>query len=190
MVSTRSRTLQQHEIEAGALILLLAADPHWDTPDSSSECEEEEGPAAVPDVEENPTASDAEDDAAASAEGDPSATTTPAAGQPVVPAPAHTVAAVAISSLTALQTTQQQQRQAMTPRQRTTAGLRAYDNLDASGAVVGTLWQTPAERRTFRQTQRRRGAKIVRTPTTKGRKFPDRKRGGGRGGGGAGSMKA
>lgn len=72
---------------------------------------------------------------------------------------------------------QQQIRQTMTAAQRQSMGYRAYRDLDTRGRVVGTLWQTPSERRAYRQTQRRNGAVLVRVATTRGRSYPNRGQG-------------
>ncbi|THZ84010.1 hypothetical protein D6C84_04493 [Aureobasidium pullulans] len=86
--------------------------------------------------------------------------------------------AASVSSLAALSTrhaTTQQSRAAMTPAQRARLGYNTYRDLDISGTAHGIMYMTAAERRTYRQSQRRRGAALVRAATTKGSKS---KRGG------------
>ncbi|CAD0030710.1 unnamed protein product [Aureobasidium pullulans] len=86
--------------------------------------------------------------------------------------------AAPVSALAALSTrhaTTQQSRAAMTPAQRARLGYNTYRDLDVSGTAHGVMYMTTAERRTYRQTQRRRGAALVRAATTKGSKS---KRGG------------
>ncbi|KAG9951164.1 hypothetical protein KCU85_g2959, partial [Aureobasidium melanogenum] len=78
------------------------------------------------------------------------------------------------AGLTADQQAVQQSRLDMTAWQRYQQNLQAYDHVNAQGSVIGRLWQTTTERRTFRQNQRRRGATLLRAATTKGRSFSNR----------------
>lgn len=78
------------------------------------------------------------------------------------------------AGLTADQQAIQQSRLDMTAWQRYQQNLQAYDNVNAQGSVIGRLWQTTTERRTFRQNQRRRGATLLRAATTRGRSFSNR----------------
>ncbi|KAH0352430.1 hypothetical protein KCU83_g3789, partial [Aureobasidium melanogenum] len=78
------------------------------------------------------------------------------------------------AGLTADQQAIQQRRLDMTAWQRYQQNLQAYDHVNAQGSVIGRLWQTTTERRTFRQNQRRRGATLLRAATTRGRSFFNR----------------
>jgi hypothetical protein len=80
-----------------------------------------------------------------------------------------------MATLTVEQRTLQQQRLAMTSRQRAALHLKSYAHYDFNNIQIGTLWQTKNENRTFRQTQRRRGAARLRAGTTTGLKFPRRR---------------
>jgi hypothetical protein len=81
-----------------------------------------------------------------------------------------------MAALTPQQRTVQQQRKAMTPTQRGALALKPYTHYDFNNIQIGTLWQTKNENRTFRQTQRRKGAARLRAGTTTGLKFPGRRR--------------
>ncbi|KAG9655804.1 glycosyl hydrolase, partial [Aureobasidium melanogenum] len=78
------------------------------------------------------------------------------------------------AGLTADQQAIQKRRLDMTAWQRYQQNLQAYDHVNAQGSVIGRLWQTTTERRTFRQNQRRRGATLLRAATTRGRSFSNR----------------
>ncbi|KAH0366477.1 hypothetical protein KCU65_g5292, partial [Aureobasidium melanogenum] len=78
------------------------------------------------------------------------------------------------AGLTADQQAVQQSRLDMTAWQRYQQNLQAYDHVNAQGSVIGRLWQTTTERRTFRQNQRRRGATLLRAATTRGKSFSNR----------------
>ncbi|KAG9552951.1 hypothetical protein KCU71_g8645, partial [Aureobasidium melanogenum] len=78
------------------------------------------------------------------------------------------------AGLTADQQAVQQRRLDMTAWQRYQQNLQAYDHVNAQGSVIGRLWQTTTERRTFRQNQRRRGATLLRAATTRGRSFSNK----------------
>lgn len=78
------------------------------------------------------------------------------------------------AGLTADQQAVQQRRLDMTAWQRYQQNLQPYDHVNAQGSVIGRLWQTTTERRTFRQSQRRRGATLLRAATTRGRSFSNR----------------
>ncbi|KAK6004537.1 hypothetical protein QM012_008399 [Aureobasidium pullulans] len=78
------------------------------------------------------------------------------------------------AELTADQQAIQERRLDMTAWQRYQHNLQAYDHVDAQGSVIGRLWQTTTERRTFRQSQRRRGATLLRAATTRDRSFSKR----------------
>lgn len=78
------------------------------------------------------------------------------------------------AGLTVDQQAVQQRRHDMTAWQRYQQNLQSYDHVNAQGYVIGRLWQTTTERRTFRQSQRRRGATLLRAATTRGRSFSNR----------------
>lgn len=75
------------------------------------------------------------------------------------------------AGLTTDQQAVQQRRLNMTAWQRYKQNLQPYDHVNAQGSVIGRLWQTTTERRTLRQSQRRRGANLLRAATTRGRSF-------------------
>ncbi|KAI5197130.1 hypothetical protein E4T39_07482 [Aureobasidium subglaciale] len=184
-----SSTSDKKEIEEAALLLLQMADYHWATPgsDKMDESDEEQTGDGVP---ASAIQSGLDDQLPASDENKATERKSPQSSSVVVPStqlaitsgPLHQ--SVRGTSLTALATQQQaiqQTRAAMTRQQRTALKLRPYDHLDATGTKIGILWQTPAERRSYRQTQRRRGANLVRPGTTTGQTFPQRRRGTARG---------
>ncbi|KAI5238653.1 hypothetical protein E4T43_07290 [Aureobasidium subglaciale] len=176
----------QKEIEEAALHLLQMADYYWATPGSDRGDESDEET-----TEDGVQASTTQPDLDAqspSPDGDKAGndTTSPQSSSVIVPSPQsattsgylyQSVRGVSLTALAAQQQAIQQTRAAMTRQQRAALKLRPYDDLDATGTKVGTLWQTPAERRSYRQTQRRRGANLVRPGTTTGQTFPDRRRG-------------
>ncbi|CAD0105852.1 unnamed protein product [Aureobasidium uvarum] len=86
-------------------------------------------------------------------------------------ASSFSVKGASFAEIDAHQQTIQQTRAALTPTQRAALNLKEYSHYDLAGNKIGTLWQTRAEQRTFRQTQRRRGAKTVRAGTTNGMKL-------------------
>ncbi|CAD0046347.1 unnamed protein product [Aureobasidium pullulans] len=138
---------ERQEIEEAAAILLRMADPLWTRPTDDSNDNDRVDP------EEN-------DDEEASV---PSAQ------------PSRAASVSALAALSTRHATTQQSRAAMTPAQRARLGYNAYRDLDISGTAHGVVYMTTAERRTYRQSQRRRGAALVRAATTKGSKS---KRGG------------
>jgi hypothetical protein len=138
--------------------------------------------AAPVDVSAESAAPDASATLDASATPDAS-TTSDTSTTPDVPASTPTSTPTSTSSatnasmatLTVEQRTLQQQRLAMTSRQRAALHLKSYAHYDFNNIQIGTLWQTKNENRTFRQTQRRRGAARLRAGTTTGLKFPRRR---------------
>ncbi|THW17757.1 hypothetical protein D6D23_07968 [Aureobasidium pullulans] len=148
---------ERQEIEEAAAILLRMADPLWTRPTDDSNDNDRVNP------EENVKIGGEEgneDDEEAS-------------GPSAQPSCAASVSALA--ALSTRHATTQQSRAAMTPAQRARLGYNAYRDLDISGTAHGVVYMTTAERRTYRQSQRRRGAALVRAATTKGSKS---KRGG------------
>ncbi|KAI4726210.1 hypothetical protein E4T49_06038 [Aureobasidium sp. EXF-10728] len=176
-----SMTSDQQEQDAAALILLQMADPNWESP-SSDELEQK---GSIKDEEPEQDAQDvaletlvnseaatsntpAFDASSASASQSSSAPSTPSSTS------SFSVKGASFAEIDAHQQTIQQTRAALTPAQRFALNLKEYSHYDLAGNKIGTLWQTRAEQRTFRQTQRRRGAKTVRAGTTNGMKLKRR----------------
>jgi hypothetical protein len=120
--------------------------------------------------------SDVSDAPDASATPDTSATPDVSASTPTsTPTSTSSGINASMATLTVEQRRLQQQRLAMTSRQRAALHLKSYAHYDFNNIPIGTLWQTKNENRTFRQTQRRRGAARLRAGTTTGLKFPRRR---------------
>jgi hypothetical protein len=102
-------------------------------------------------------------------------TSTPASTPASTPTSTSSATDTSMAALTVEQRRLQQQRLAMTSRQRAALHLKSYAHYDFNNIQIGTLWQTKNENRTFRQTQRRKGAARLRAGTTTGLKFPRRR---------------
>jgi hypothetical protein len=196
-------TRGRREVEEAAIVLLQMAEQNWDAPDLIEDEQtgaEDTVPNAMEPVDErmqgaeivlsfskaavvhstSPSQSVSTDAAPAV----PVAPVAPVA--PIAPAAPAATAPTLISTppirdssmaaLTPQQRTVQQQRKAMTPTQRGALALEPYTHYDFNNIQIGTLWQTKNENRTFRQTQRRKGAARLRAGTTTGLKFPGRRR--------------
>ncbi|THX24623.1 hypothetical protein D6D10_10087 [Aureobasidium pullulans] len=143
---------ERQEIEEAAAILLRMADPLWTRPTDDSNDNDRVDPGE--NVEKGEDEGNEDDDSAQ---------------------PSRAASVSALAALSTRHATTQQSRAAMTPAQRARLGYNIYRDLDISGTAHGVMYMTTAERRTYRQTQRRRGAALVRAATTKGSKS---KRGG------------
>jgi hypothetical protein len=187
-------TQGHRDVEEAATILLQMAEQEWDAPEFVED-EETETEAIVQDASEpvDERMQGAEillsfSQAAVVHSTSPShSVSTPAApavpAAPVAPAvPASTLISTrpirdpSMAALTPQQRTVQQQRKDMTSQQRGALDLKPYAHYDFNNIQIGTLWQTKNENRTFRQTQRRKGAARLRAGTTTGLKFPGRRR--------------
>lgn len=168
-------TRNQKEQDEAALILLQMADPDWDSPSYGEEMiKDDEAEQASPDLVEQSMV-----DAETPASGDQAAVIDSTSASNSTPAPStppsmstFSVKGASMAEIDAHQQTIQHTRAALTPQQRFTLKLKPYSHYDLDGNEIGVLWQTRAEHRTFRQTQRRRGAKLVRAGTTTGMKLP------------------
>lgn len=170
-----SKTRNQKEQDEAALILLQMADPDWDSPsyaeemikDGETELRSTDlGEQSMVDVETPASDGQAAVINSTSASESTSAPSTPSSTS------TFSVKGASMAEIDAHQQTIQQSRAALTPQQRFTLKLKPYLHYDLDGNEIGVLWQTRAEHRTFRQTQRRRGAKLVRAGTTTGMKLP------------------
>ncbi|KAK6004885.1 hypothetical protein QM012_007664 [Aureobasidium pullulans] len=170
-------TRNQKEQDDAALILLQMAEPDWDSPNH--------GEQMTKDDETEQKASDHAESSMSVDAGVPfpggqvvvtdSTSASKSTSAPSTPSSTSTfsVKGASMAEIDAHQLTMtiQQTRAALTPQQRATLKLKPYSHYDLEGNEIGTLWQTRAEHRTFRQTQRRRGAKLVRAGTTNGMKL-------------------
>ncbi|KAH0350753.1 hypothetical protein KCU83_g4695, partial [Aureobasidium melanogenum] len=167
-------TRNQKEQDEAALILLQMAEPDWESPSFEEETKDNDTEQEHADLAEQPMV-DAESPAlngrAAVVD---STSASEAASAPSTPSSTSTfsVKGASMAEIDAHQQTIQQTRAAFTSQQRASLKLKPYSHYDLEGKEVGILWQTRAEHRTFRQTQRRRGAKLVRAGTTTGMKLP------------------
>lgn len=143
---------ERQEIEEAAAILLRMADPFWTRPTDDDNDNDRVNP------EENVKIGGEEGD-----EDDEEASVLSAQ-------PSRTASVSALAALSTRHSATQQSRAAMTPAQRARLGYNTYRDLDISGTAHGIMYMTTAERRTYRQTQRRRGAALVRAATTKSSK--------------------
>ncbi|CAD0087412.1 unnamed protein product [Aureobasidium mustum] len=167
-------TRNQKDTDEAALILLQMADPHWDSPDYEEEMtQNNEIEQQAPNLAEQSTvdavvpASDSQlvvVDSTSASQSSPAPSTAPSTST-------FSVKGASMDEIDAHQRTIQQTRAALTKQQRNSLKLKPYPHYDLEGNEIGTFWQTRAEHRTFRQTQRRRGAKLVRAGTTNGRKL-------------------
>lgn len=167
-------TRNQKDEDEAALILLQMADPDWELSSSEKEMKDndtEQEPADLTEQSMVDAKSPASNDRAAvvdftSASESASAPSTPSSTS------TFSVKGASFAEIDAHQQTIQQTRAALTAQQRASLKLKPYSHYDLEGKEIGILWQTRAEHRTFRQTQRRRGAKLVRAGTTNGMKLP------------------
>ncbi|KAH0369494.1 hypothetical protein KCU65_g3259, partial [Aureobasidium melanogenum] len=167
--------LNQKEQDEAALILLHMADPDWQSPSLEDEMNDNgteqkaAGPAEQSTVEADSSASGSQTAAVAqdTSASEPSST-------PSTPSSTSTfsVKGASMAEIDAHHQPIQQARAGLTAQQRASLKLKPYSHYDLEGKEIGVLWQTRAEHRTFRQTQRRRGAKLVRAGTTTGMKLP------------------
>ncbi|KAH0380226.1 hypothetical protein KCU92_g7732, partial [Aureobasidium melanogenum] len=166
-------TRNQKEEDEAALILLQMAEPDWELLSFEKEIKDNDTEQEPADPEqsmvdtESPTSNGraavvdfTSASESASAPSTPSSTST------------FSVKGASFAEIDAHQQTIQQTRAALTAQQRASLKLKPYSHYDLEGKEIGILWQTRAEHRTFRQTQRRRGAKLVRAGTTTGMKLP------------------
>ncbi|CAD0081506.1 unnamed protein product [Aureobasidium vineae] len=168
----------QREQDAAALILLQMADPNWDSPGSEEleqekEIEDEEAEQKAQDValETVVKPKALAFNTPAFVAGSTSASQSSSAPSTPSSTSSFSVKGASFAEIDAHQQTIQQIRAALTPKQRSALNLKEYSHYDLAGNKIGTLWQTRAEQRTFRQAQRRRGAKTVRAGTTNGMKL-------------------
>ncbi|THY15528.1 hypothetical protein D6D01_07880 [Aureobasidium pullulans] len=163
---------ERQEIEEAAAILLRMADPLWTRPtsdDNDNDRVEAEENVKKGEDEDEKERDEGEKEVENQGDEDDEQVSIPCAQ------PATSASVGALAALSTRHSTTQQSRAAMTPAQRFRLGYNTYSDLDISGTSTGIMYMTPAERRTYRQSQRRRGAALVRAATTKGSKS---KRGG------------
>ncbi|KAH0277304.1 hypothetical protein KCU91_g3273, partial [Aureobasidium melanogenum] len=165
----------QKEQDEAALILLHMADPDWESPSLGDEMKDNDTEQKAVDLAEQSTAdveTSGSSGQAAVAVDDNS--TSESTSTPSTPSSTSTfsVKGASMAEIDAHHQTIQRIRAALTAQQRASLKLKPYSYYDLQGKEIGVLWQTRAEHRTFRQTQRRRGAKLVRAGTTTGMKLP------------------
>ncbi|KAI4744804.1 hypothetical protein E4T50_04791 [Aureobasidium sp. EXF-12298] len=162
-------TRNQKEEDEAALILLQMAEPDWQLPSFEKEIKDndtEQEPADLTEQSMVDAESPASNGRAAVIE------FTSASESASAPSTPSSTSTFSVKEIDAHQQTIQQTRAALTAQQRASLKLKPYSHYDLEGKEIGILWQTRAEHRTFRQTQRRRGAKLVRAGTTTGMKLP------------------
>lgn len=168
-------TRNQKEQDEAALILLQMADPDWDSSGYGEEVvKDDETEQRSPDPVDQSMVDAESSDAGGQAAVVSSNSSSESLSAPSTPTSTSTfsVKGASMAEIDAHQRTVQQTRAALTVQQRNTLKLKPYSHYDVDGNEIGVLWQTRAEHRTYRQTQRRRGAKLVRAGTTTGMKLP------------------
>ncbi|KAG9691517.1 hypothetical protein KCU95_g563, partial [Aureobasidium melanogenum] len=167
-------TRNQKEQDEAALILLQMAEPDWELPSFEKDIKDDDTEQEPADLAEQSMV----DSESPASNGRPAVVDSTSASEPVsapsTPSSTSTfsVKGASMAEIDAHQQTIQQTRAGLTAQQRASLKLKPYSHYDLEGKEIGILWQTRAEHRTFRQTQRRRGAKLVRAGTTTGMRLP------------------
>ncbi|KAG9632734.1 hypothetical protein KCU64_g16113, partial [Aureobasidium melanogenum] len=167
-------TRNQKEQDEAALILLQMAEPDWELPSFEKDIKDNDTEQEPADLAEQSMV----DSESPASNGRPAVVDSTSASEPAsapsTPSSTSTfsVKGASMAEIDAHQQTIQQTRAGLTAQQRASLKLKPYSHYDLEGKEIGILWQTRAEHRTFRQTQRRRGAKLVRAGTTTGMRLP------------------
>lgn len=168
-------THNQKEQDEAALILLHMADPDWESPSLEDEMKDNDNEQKAAGLTEQPMVDadfSASGSQAAAVADDTSASESTSTPSTRSSTSTFSVKGASMAEIDAHHQTIQQTRAGLTAQQRASLKLKPYSHYDLGGKEIGILWQTRAEHRTFRQTQRRRGAKLVRAGTTTGMKLP------------------